>query len=314
VLVRSFGRYSVSGTLGLLALAAAGCGRSSVGGLSAQCHAGDELELVPLCIGNAKTPPAPNECNSYEDGTRARWGGSWGDPSLGGVKIFDVRDIDLEHGGENVFAPCTLDDSCEGKPTCTKDDCALGNECSDGVCGTNTHGRCGLATAQKAVVIEYRGWNWWGGGLSLSLENATAVGARNPDGSFVLVNGKADDTAYEGIAFWAMAVGDSGWDFTLTDGQSSGTIPGPDGRKCSQEPDAPNGDRCGNNWSFAINFSHSWNLHWVPWDEMRQTVNGMVFLNGIDITHLQDLALLSPTAYDGQLWIDEIMLYRHKRK
>jgi hypothetical protein len=260
------------------AFSALGCGYStSEVGQDARCSDAVDFELKSI--------------NNYENekAVITDWGAPFFDKIPGAFMRLGIAEIvrEDEAGNKLVGRPCT---GLVTYPNLAEDDMAPADACQ-----TATGGRCELA--EKAVVIRGGGSNWFGSGATVSL----------------LQNGEAFNAfGYEGLAFWARAVGDAGWVFSLADGHSDGDVPSLDGVRCSKATGAevPQEEKCGNSWRFFVTFSHEWKLHRIPWHAMRQSVVNKVFLEGIDTTNLKRLSLDAPVAFVGELWIDEIAVYK----
>jgi hypothetical protein len=163
--------------------------------------------------------------------------------------------------------------------------------------------------------------------------------------------GPRDESAWEGLSFWARAPGNTTKGFTVllddpntatstsvtsnctqyatADGGSSSptmTIYDPStGMAISgATTSAPPPNACGNSYQTVVTVTTSWQLYTIPWGKFQQTAmpnrvpnadltdKGPVAGTGLLISQLLNLTLRMPKEADMELWIDNLSFYRKK--
>ena len=205
--------------------------------------------------------------------------------------------------------------------------------CSDGgrvpavppVLAIEGGGRCG---SNAAMVVTTQGCNDWGAVFG--------------DYSF----GSRDESAYEGLSFWARAPGDTGKGFTiiLDDTNTAANTTGSTchdytgdagvgvqvvdpvtGMPISGVPGVqPRPDQCGNGYSTVQQLTTDWLFYTMPFERFTQvaqpnrvpnqtlTQAGNVPGTGILTSALRNLTFRMPKESRMEIWIDNLAFYRKK--
>ena len=190
-------------------------------------------------------------------------------------------------------------------------------------------GRCGDV---RSLKLEAYGHNFWGTGFGDWAHNDAAS--------------RANGTGYEGISFWARSPSYANKTFLLnvdegrtiilessdTNPELTGTIVS--GTECRVPPptelgepncynggvDSPpsGGNRipepgeCGNSFHTMITTTESWQLFFVPWDELVQWPCPNRLADGINRADIAKFEIKFDQGTHYELWLDNIAFYRRR--
>jgi hypothetical protein len=238
---------------------------------------------------------------------------------------------DYEFDPKSTFPFETTEDgsalwSPEGDPFCNGNDGGPPRSISMGVETIDDGPRCGSSKA--ALVFRAANCNDWGALFGFS--------------NF----GPRDESAYEGMSFWARSPGNTGKNLTIVmddantasadgsncrvydggaPGQATASTMAPDGTLISgTTSEASQPDQCGNAYTMVVVLTGDWRFYTIPWSEFTQTAQpnrvpsaaltetGGVPGTGLLTSKIWNLILRVPKESRSELWIDNFGFYRKK--
>jgi hypothetical protein len=174
-------------------------------------------------------------------------------------------------------------------------------------------GRC---ESTGALVLTSRGHKDWGSGF----------------GEYTSATSPTVATDYEGVSFWARALGygsSTGFQLTLQDRNThtagmvclmAGADQVASGQYTVNEAgmtvpvgtDLPAPEDCGNGFQTVVAARREWTLHTIPFEAFRQLPQPNLIPSGIDRSGIYQFTVNVPKDANLELWIDNISAYRRR--